>query len=441
MARNRVLVVDDASTARTALARFLSTKNLDVAESGSCAGALDQLRRGPWNVAIFDYALPDGTAFDLIEEWKQTYPACAVIVLTGHGSIDLAVKTVQAGADHFLTKPVDLPSLHALIERLLEQQRDRQTSRALRSERRAEETPFIGTSRGIQALREEADRLRSEDLPVLILGETGSGKGVLARWLHEHSRRAREAMVDLNCAGLTREFLETELFGHERGAFTGATQAKEGLVEIADQGALFLDEIGDVDLQIQPKLLKVLEEQRFRRLGETRDRVVDVRLISATHHDLPRLVTEGRFRGDLFFRISTVTLHLPPLRERREDIPLLARELLRRGRTQSELSEGAMAALQAYDWPGNIRELRNVLERALLVASGTAIGPEHLQFQFSRRRSTSMAAGGDTLVEVERAHIERVLDDELRSVERAARRLGIPRNTLYYKMRKHGIRA
>ncbi|HEX2832656.1 MAG TPA: sigma-54 dependent transcriptional regulator [Thermoanaerobaculia bacterium] len=439
--RNRVLIVDDSATTRMSVARFLAAKTFDVAESGSCTGALDQLRRGPWNVAIFDYALPDGTAFDLIEEWKQIYPACAVIVLTGHGSIDLAVKTLQAGADHFLTKPVDLPSLHTLIERLVEQQRDRQASRAVRSERRSEDAPFIGTSRRIRELRDEVERLRSEDLPVLILGETGSGKGVLARWLHDRSRRAPEAMVDLNCAGLTREFLETELFGHERGAFTGAMQAKEGLVEIADQGTLFLDEIGDVDLQIQPKLLKVLEEQRFRRLGETRDRVVDVRLVSATHHDLPRLVTEGRFRGDLFFRISTVTLHLPPLRERREDIPLLARELLTRGRTQTELSDAAVAALQAYDWPGNIRELRNVLERAVLIAGGAEIGPDHLQFQFSRKRSASTVSGGDTLVEVERAHIERILDEELRSVERACKRLGIPRNTLYYKMRKHGIRA
>jgi len=278
----------------------------------------------------------------------------------------------------------------------------------------------------------------------LIRGETGSGKGVLARWLHENSLRADEAFVDLNCAGLSRELLETELFGHEKGAFTSATASKQGLFEVAHRGTIFLDEVGDVDLQIQPKLLKVLEEKRFRRVGDVRDRQVDVRLIAATHQDLGQFVREKKFRDDLYFRISTIPLSFPPLRERIEDIPTVAQYLLNKvsvdlGRGELILDEDCIRALQAYSWPGNIRELRNVIERAVLLSDQHCITIKDLHFDGHGSVGAPFLDSRLTLLELEKQHIERVLQEEHGKVEKAAKRLGIPRSSLYQKIKKHQI--
>jgi transcriptional regulator with PAS, ATPase and Fis domain len=267
---------------------------------------------------------------------------------------------------------------------------------------------------------------------------------VLAHWLHQHGPRADEAFVDLNCGGLSREFLETELFGHERGAFTGANASKAGLLEIADRGTVFLDEIGDIDIEVQPKLLKVLEEKRFHRLGSVRDRLVDIRLISATHRDLAQAARDNLFRSDLYFRIATVTLVVPPLRERVEDIPLLVGELLTGikadlARPSVVLAPDAIAALQSYGWPGNIRELRNVLERALLLSDRSLIRREDLQFEATSARDPQGDDLGLTLVELERRHLERILADEQGHVGRAATRLGIPRSSLYQKIKRYEI--
>jgi len=238
-------------------------------------------------------------------------------------------ESIETAAEQFLTKPLELPALQVILQRLLEKQRNANKQLASKSRQvRQAVDPFIGNSAAITALAAQARRVLSTESPVLILGETGSGKGVLARWLHENSPRAEEAFVDLNCAGLSRELLETELFGHEKGAFTSATASKQGLFEVAHRGSIFLDEVGDVDLQIQPKLLKVLEEKRFRRVGDVRDRQVDVRLIAATHQDIGQLVREKRFRDDLYFRISTIPLAFPALRDRIEDIPEMGRYLL-----------------------------------------------------------------------------------------------------------------
>ncbi|MGH7823481.1 MAG: sigma 54-interacting transcriptional regulator [Candidatus Binatia bacterium] len=277
-------------------------------------------------------------------------------------------------------------------------------------------------------------------------GETGTGKGVLAAWLHEHGPRAEEAFVDLNCAGLSRDLLENELFGHEKGAFTGANAAKLGLVEVAHRGTLFLDEIGDVDPTVQPKLLKVVEERRFRRLGEVCDRRVDIRLISATHQDLESLVRENGFRRDLYFRINTLPLFIPPLRERGEDVLLLAAVILGNigadlGRGEMRLAPEAAEALLGYPWPGNIRELRNVLERAVLLSEGDTLRRKDLRFQAQGAGDASSDDSRLTLAELERRHIERVVREEDGHVERAARRLGIPRSTLYEKLKKLRIDA
>jgi transcriptional regulator with PAS, ATPase and Fis domain len=268
---------------------------------------------------------------------------------------------------------------------------------------------------------------------------------VLARWLHANGPRAEEAFVDLNCAGLPRELLESELFGHERGAFTGAVQNKVGLLDLAHRGTLFLDEIGDMEPTLQPKLLKVLEEQRFRRVGDVRDRQVDLQLVAATHQDLAQRVAGGQFRGDLYFRISTLPLTVPALRDRAEDIPLLARRLLEQvcqdvGRPAIGLTTGALATLTAYRWPGNIRELRNVLERAVLLHDRQTLDREHLLFDTGLDADASGSAPAQqTLKDLERAHIERILREEKGKVEQAARRLGIPRSSLYQKLKQFQI--
>src|SRR5258705_12467387 len=386
MARNKVLVVDDESGVRFGIRDFLEQQGFEIEEADSCQDAQHLFRASRPDIVIADYMLPDGTALDLIPRLKEIDSDIPLLVLTAHGSIDLAVRAIKEGAEQFLTKPLELQTLLVILQRLLQKQRNHHKQLASKSRQvRQAIDPFIGTSAAIRARAEQARRILSTESPVLILGETGSGKGVLARWLHENSPRAEEAFVDLNCAGLSRELLETELFGHEKGAFTSATASKQGLFEVAHRGTIFLDEVGDVDLQIQPKLLKVLEEQRFRRVGDVRDRQVDVRLIAATHQDLGELVRGKRFSDDLYFRVSTIPLAFPPLRERIEDIPVLTEYMLEKfasdlGRGDIRLEPDSIKALQSYSWPGNVRELRNVIERAVLLSEQKGIKLRDLHF-------------------------------------------------------------
>jgi DNA-binding NtrC family response regulator len=291
-----------------------------------------------------------------------------------------------------------------------------------------------------------AERVAASDANVLITGATGTGKGVLARWLHHQGPRSDDPFVDLNCAGLSHDLLDSELFGHEKGAFTSAIKDKPGLLEMADHGTLFLDEIGDMALVVQAKLLKVLEEQRFRRLGSVRDRSVDLRLIAATHHDMPARVKAGAFRQDLYFRINTIQLHVPSLRERPEDIVPIATSLLRRlatdlGRPDVTLDASAERALSTYAWPGNVRELRNVLERALLLSDGRTLGVRDLRFEGAASTGPGGADASLTLRDAEVLHIERVLRELRGQVPAAAARLGVPKSSLYQKLKTYGIDA
>src|SRR6476620_3435786 len=424
---------------------FLEFQGYEIEEAESCHGARHIFSTARPDVVIADYMLPDGTALDLIPRLKEIDSEIPLLVLTGHGSIDLAVKAIKEGAEQFLTKPIEMSALHVILQRLLESQRRHHKHLASKSRRiRQAVDPFIGTSTVIRSLAAQSNKILSSESPVLILGETGVGKGVLARWLHENSPRAEEAFVDLNCAGLSRELLETELFGHEKGAFTSATSAKQGLFEVAHRGTVFLDEVGDVDLQRQPKLLKVLEEKRFRRVGDVRDRQVDVRLIAATHQDIGQFVREKKFRNDLYFRISTIPLSFPALRERTEDIPTMAQYLLDKvsadlGRGELHLDENCIQALKGYSWPGNIRELRNVIERAVLLSDQKTITINDLQFDGHTQVGSPFLDSRLTLLELEKQHIERVLQEERGRVEKAAKRLGIPRSSLYQKIKKHQI--
>ena len=445
MARNKVLVVDDEPGVRFGIRDFLEQQGYEIEEAQSCEEAQNLFRTSRPDIVIADYMMPDGTALDLLPRLKEIDPDTPLLVLTAHGSIDLAVRAIKEGAEQFLTKPLELPALQVILQRLLQKQRNHHKQLASKTRQvRLAIDPFIGTSPAIRALADQARKILSSESPILIRGETGSGKGVLARWLHENSPRADEAFVDLNCAGLSRELLETELFGHEKGAFTSATASKQGLFEVAHRGTIFLDEVGDVDLQIQPKLLKVLEEKRFRRVGDVRDRQVDVRLIAATHQDLGQFVREKKFRDDLYFRISTIPLSFPPLRERIEDIPTVAQYLLNKvsldvGRGDLILDEDCIRALQAYSWPGNIRELRNVIERAVLLSDQYCITIKDLHFDGHGSVGAPFLDSRLTLLELEKQHIERVLQEEHGKVEKAAKRLGIPRSSLYQKIKKHQI--
>jgi DNA-binding NtrC family response regulator len=400
-------------------------------------------RECPPDLAIVDHSLPDGTGLDLIPRVLAVDSELPIVILTGHATVDLAVRAMSSGASHFLPKPVELPALAIIVKRLLEGQRIKRRDLADHSrETRDAIDPFAGESASVRELFDQAKRLATATSPMLILGETGVGKGVLARWLHQNGPSASGAFVDLNCAGLSRELLESELFGHERGAFTGAVSRKLGLLEVAHRGTLFLDEIGELDLTVQAKLLKVIEERTFRRLGDVRDRLVTVRFVAATHRDIGELVSQNRFRSDLYFRISAIPLEVPPLRERREDIVILAKTLLRRcaqdlGRAEMSLTPAALEALTKYSWPGNIRELRNVIERAVLLSEGPEVGANLLQF---RRPVPEHESGVQlTLVAMEKSHIERVLGECDGHVDEAARILEIPRSSLYQKLKKLGI--
>ena len=445
MAIAKLLVVDDDEIIVFAIRDYLELQGYLVDEAETCAEAEIKYRADVYDAVTLDYALPDGNAIDLLPRLKAIDAGVPIILLTGHARIELAVRAIQLGAEQFLLKPLDLPALLTVLERALENQQNRrkQLARASLDQPQRAVDPFIGQSLAIHRLEEQSRLAAATESPILIQGETGTGKSELARWLHRNSSRASEPILELKCGGFSKEFLETELFGHEKGAFTGAASVKVGLLEAAHRGTVFLDEIGDMDLQIQPKILKALEEKRFRRLGGLQDRKVDFRLIAATHQNLDRLVQDQLFRSDLFYRISAIQITVPPLRERAEDIPTFGQILLNRltsdcGRESMLLSQGALLKLKQHHWPGNIRELRNVLERALMGAKSSIIEAQDLDFATSPGTQNPGVHSNLTLKELERHYIIQILNEEGGHVDRAAKRLDIPRSTLYQKIKTYG---
>ncbi len=438
------MLVEDDDKVRFGVATALRARGFEVWEAASLARARALYANRP-DVIITDLRLPDGDAVSRLPRLREIDATVPVYIITGFATIDLAVRAVKLGADEFFTKPVEMSKLLGCVEKAVSR---RATTRS-GQRRRATFEETGARSAVMRRLDAEIERLRDSDCTVLILGETGTGKSVLARRIHDLGARSNGPFVDVNCAGLSREFFESELFGHERGAFTGALTTKQGLFDAANTGTLFLDEIGDIDLQVQPKILKVLEERRYRRLGDVRERAADVRLIAATHHDLLEAVERKAFRADLFYRVSTVTLHVPSLRERREDIPSLIQHLLAQaGAPDVTLTREAWDKLTSYGWPGNIRELKNVVHRALLLREGDVVSENDVRFDTeprpSTRQLTTQATSPDeaslrTLEEVEREHIARALASEQGRVAEAARKLGIPRSTLYQKLKTYGI--
>ena len=451
----RLLVVDDDDIVGFAVADYFRHRGVAVTLVTTCGAARDAIAGAPFDLAVIDHRLPDGDGVQLVRDLRELAPQLGIVMVTGAGSIDLAVRAMREGAQNFLTKPVELPALALLLDRIDSERRDARIAASSRSRReRIDQRAVPQIPRAVRAL---AERAAGTSAPVLLLGETGTGKGLLARWLHAQGPNSKEALVDLNCAGLSRELVESELFGHERGAFTGASVPKCGLFEIAHRGTLFLDELADLDLVVQAKLLKVIEDQRFRRLGATIDRQVSVRLIGATSKDLEGMIARGEFRADLYYRLAGLVIDMPPLRERLDELPIVVEQVLATLSERRQLTDAALELLARHDWPGNIRELRNVLERACLFATGEMLDSDALapHLRTVRRSATMMVAAprGDatptpalsptgarlTLADVERAHIERTLTEAGGRVDVAAEWLGIPRSTLYERLRRLGL--
>ncbi|MBL0210990.1 MAG: sigma-54-dependent Fis family transcriptional regulator [Holophagaceae bacterium] len=394
-------------------------------------------------LVLIDQDLQDGQALSFVARIRELDRQVPIVLLLDAVSIDETAQAARAGADKFLSKPVDPGVLGIVIAKALELGEERRRKSAKDGKASASVSPFFGSSRAISRLEQQVKRVLALDRPVLIQGETGVGKSMLARWIHSHGPRSERAFVELNCAGLSKELLESDLFGHEKGSFTGAAGSKPGMMEVANLGTLFLDEIGDMDLAVQPKILKAVEEQTYRRVGGTQDKSVDLRLIGASHRDLGQLVAEGKFRSDLFYRVAGLPILVPPLRERQEDIALLAayfmeKSALEWGCGELELSPAAVAMLEKHPWNGNIRELKNAVERAVIYRQDAVLQP--LDFELGAGEPVDPANPGTklTLAEVEEQHIRKVLEACDGRVDEAARWLDISRSSLYQRIRRQG---
>jgi DNA-binding NtrC family response regulator len=445
--RNRILIVDDDDAITTGLSMLLGD---DWEVRTACSGrqAVTTFTEFSPDVVLLDVMLPDITGIDLLHQFKMYSETTAVIMMSGAGSLERVIESMKLGAETFLQKPFDFETLSATLEqvsRIIATRRELLALRRMDGANAVDRLP--GVSAQIAHLNEILPNIARAPSPVLIEGESGAGKGVLARMLHHRSPRARGPFVDLNCAGLSKELLESELFGHERGAFTNAMNTKPGLFEIAADGTLFLDEIGEMELSVQARLLKAIEEKKFRRVGGIRDLRADFRLVAATNRDLPAEVAAGRFRGDLYYRLNVVRLRVPSLRERLDDLPILVEEILRplskeMGRPMPRVSPRAMKKLESYPWPGNVRELRNVLERALLTLDGDEIRVDDLTIEGAD--ALQPEKGRLPAEEWEIRPIDDIVGDYFEAaveavdgnVRKAARLLKVSPSTLYTRLRK-----
>jgi NtrC-family two-component system response regulator AlgB len=439
----RVLVIDDEKNIRTTLRAFLEALGCTVAEAHDSESALEQLRRSPADLAFLDLRLGQQSGLDLIPRLLEERPALDLVFITAYATFETAVEAIRRGAKDYLPKPFTPAQIQTAVERH-RGRRQLETRLTELQEQVASAVPEVElqtASPAMQAAIDVVTRAAAHDVSVLLRGESGTGKGVLARLLHGLSPRRARPFVTVNCPTLTEELLASELFGHARGAFTGAVRDQPGRVEAAEGGTLFLDEVGELTPSLQARLLRFLQEKAFERVGENRTRIADVRVVAATNRDLDAEVKAGRFREDLLFRLNVIEVVVPPLRERLADLPRLARSLLAfvgrsAGKPNCELSKEAEAALLAHPWPGNVRELRNALERAVILASGPLIGPELLPGRIAAH--TGPTLGGDFTVEqIEREHILRVLG-RCATQDEAAKVLGLDASTLWRKRKKYG---
>ena len=439
-----ILLIDDDEGVLRSIGAYFERLGAEVYREGTVKEGLDTFDRMRPDVVVLDLHLPDADGLTGLEQLRAKN--AAVVLLTGHGDIQTAVQAMQLGAENFLTKPVDMPHLAAAVARISEKVRLRRQNERLAAGVAGDGLDGLGVSSTMQELARQVKLLASsERTTALLTGESGTGKGWAARLVHRLSPRSAGPFIEVNCAGLSATFLDSELFGHERGAFTDAKERKQGLFELADGGTLFLDEIGDLAAELQPKLLKVLETKTFRRLGGTRELTVDVRLIAATNRDLVSDVNAGRFREDLYYRLSVMPLRLPAVRDRsREDRIALLTKIMGDLQRQlpgspSECSTEALDRLLSAPWPGNVREMRNVLERAMILARGQPqIALEHLPAEL-RRPTAGSRHQPQSLADVEKAQIERALRHHGGNRTRAAKELGISRATLINKIKAYSL--
>jgi two-component system response regulator AtoC len=457
-----ILIVDDERSLRFSIGEWARDAGFHPLEASSGLEALERLRDQDVDAVVLDLKLGDEDGMQVLRRMRELDATLPVIMLTGHGTVEHAVRATRLGAYDFMLKPPDLEHLEVVLRRALEHARLRREVDHLRSGP-TESQPMLGTSAGLRRVIQQLDKVAKSPAPtVLIQGETGSGKELMARYLHGRSARAAAPFIDLNCSAIPEQLLESQLFGHEKGAFTDAKHFRKGLFDLADGGTLFLDEIGEMASQLQSKLLRVLESRSFRRVGGHADISVDVRIIAATHRDLKRQVADGRFREDLYYRLSGIPIQMPPLRERRDDVPVLAEHFIARfcgemGRPPARLHPDALRLLTAYAWPGNVRELKNVIERVLLLEAEDDILPQHLPAELTGGASSAAAPSGSRpagaiagaptgepfppgvvrpLVEVEQMAIAHALGVCDGNKTRAAQLLGISRQTLRTKLKE-----
>ncbi len=463
MSGSTILIVDDERTLAKAVKAFLADHGYEVEVAADAERALELLDTLHPDVVFADVKLPGMSGIELLRRIREFDPAIAVVIMTAYGSIEGAVEAVKLGAFDYVKKPLDLEELRLLADRaretsLLKQELSYYRQRATGAVAFA---AVLGQSPALRAVLEQARQIAAlnETPPVLITGETGTGKGLVARTLHSSGPRSAKPFIEINCTALPANLMEAELFGYERGAFTDAKTSKIGLFEAAEGGFLFLDEVGDVELMLQGKLLRAIEDSTVRRVGGLRDRKIDVRIVSATNRDLEREVERDRFRKDLYFRLAVILLRLPPLRERGDDVLLLAEHFLRHfshkyGKDVRNIEPRARDLLRAYPWPGNVRELSHVIERAVLWSRGSNVDIDHLSLTSPLNHAPEPAAeatrpaasgtlppSGTDLPQWEKAMIEQALQDAGGNQTRAAQRLGISRDTLRYRLKKFGIQA
>lgn len=438
-----ILVVDDELIVRDSLMKWFREDGFRVDAAENAAAALKKLQAGVWNILLVDIKMPGMDGIELLQRVKEINKDITVIIITAFASVDTAVKALKEGAYDYITKPIDPDYLDHLIGKALKEQALVMENVRLKEavSEMATGTEIIGDSPELKKVMDLVDTVASADTTVMIRGESGTGKELVARAIHNRSPRRYFPIVTVNCGGMTETLLESELFGHERGAFTGAQYRRKGKVELADGGTLFLDEVGNISTKTQMDLLRVIETKQFTRVGGTEIIRSNFRVICATNHDLEKAVREGTFREDLYYRLNVFVIHVPPLRSRHGDIAKLAHYFLEKyskamNKARICFSVEAMQALKAYDWPGNVRELENAIERAVVVSPGTTIEREHLPLQ----TLTAAHPDGRSLENIERKYIEQVLQETGWNVSRSATILDIDRVTLYHKIEKYGLK-
>ncbi|MGA3243223.1 MAG: sigma-54 dependent transcriptional regulator [Bacteroidota bacterium] len=439
-----ILIVDDEQAVRDSLSKWFKEDGFTVGTAGGAADALQQLQGQKWDILLLDIKMPGMDGMELQQRIKEIDSGTTIIFITAHGSVDTAVKALKEGAFDYVSKPVDPDYLSHLVSNALKARSLAKENLKLKEQisefSRADD--IVGDSAQIQKVYELIQTVAKTDTTVMIRGESGTGKELIARAIHSNSSRRYFPIVAVNCGAMAEGILESELFGHERGAFTGAQYRRKGKLELADGGSLFLDEVGNIDVKTQMDLLRVIESKQFTRVGGNDVIRVDFRVICATNKDLEKAVADGSFREDLYYRLNVFSVFIPPLRERKGDIPLLANYFVQKysramGKPIASISPEAMDTIVRYNWPGNVRELENAIERAMVVGKPPAIRPEDLPYQLTERNHV-LPSG--SIAAVEKAHIASVLDQNRWNISRSAEILQIDRVTLYNKIEKYGLK-